>query len=70
MKFLKTLQKKQSEQASGIDAVDNVVPEGKHEKFGGNKPPELFVKQDLRIGHRKRRLIISLLLFPISCNPI
>jgi len=50
MKFLKTLQKKQSERASGIDAVDNVVLQGKHEKLGGNKPPELFVKQDLRIG--------------------
>jgi len=50
MKFLKTLQKKQSERASGIDAVDNVVLQGKHEKLGGNNPPELFVKQDLKIG--------------------
>ena len=50
MKFLKTLQKKQSERASGIDAVDNIVPQGNHEKLGGNKPPELFLKQDLKIG--------------------
>jgi capsular exopolysaccharide synthesis family protein len=56
MKFLKTLQKKQSERASGVDAVDNVVPQGKHEKLGGNKPPELFVKQDLRIGLPKTAL--------------
>jgi capsular exopolysaccharide synthesis family protein len=53
MKFLKTLQKKQSERRSEIDVVDNVVTQEAREKNGDNKPPELFVERDLKIGTPK-----------------
>lgn len=53
MKFLKTLQKKQSERPVDIDTVDSIVPQGVGEKNGENKPPELFVGRDLRIGMPK-----------------
>ena len=53
MKFLKTLQKKQSERLVDIDTVDNVVPQTDGEKNGENKPPELFVGRDLKIGMPK-----------------
>jgi capsular exopolysaccharide synthesis family protein len=53
MKFLKTLQKKQSEQVIDIDTIDNVVPQTDGEKGGNNRPPELLVGRDLKIGMPK-----------------
>jgi capsular exopolysaccharide synthesis family protein len=53
MKFLKTLQKKQSESPSDIEAVDNIVSQGERHKYGDNKPPELFAERDLKIGRPK-----------------
>ena len=50
MRFLKTLQKKQIEQPLDIAAVDNLVPQGKLEKRGNNKPPELLAEGNLKIG--------------------
>ncbi len=53
MRFLKTLQKKQSERPIDIDTVDNIVSQGAGEKRGDNKPPELLVGRDLKIGMPK-----------------
>ncbi len=53
MKFLKTLQKKQSERLIDIDTVDNVVPQVTGEKRDDNRPPELLVERNLRIGMPK-----------------
>ena len=53
MKFLKTLQKKQSEQVIDIDTVDNVVPQADGETRANNRPPELLAGRDLKIGMPK-----------------
>jgi capsular exopolysaccharide synthesis family protein len=54
MKFLKTLQKKQSERLIDTDTVDNIVPpQTDGERNSENKPPELFVARDLKIGMPK-----------------
>jgi capsular exopolysaccharide synthesis family protein len=53
MSILKALQKKQTEQPAESEAVANVVPFDKNSRRAGsreNKPPELFVKNDLKIG--------------------
>lgn len=55
MKFLKTLQRKKSEQPFDIDAVDSVVQQGERENRD-NKPPEIFAEQDLKIGTSRTSL--------------
>ena len=50
MRFLKTIQKKQSECPSEIGALDKAVLETDGNHQTENHPPELFPKRDLRIG--------------------
>lgn len=49
MRFLKTLQKNQTEKPLDTEALDNLVSENEFGKQGSNEPPELLANQDLKI---------------------